>query len=1095
MKRRLLQALAYAPPPLRRRAYLRSLGFDSAEVARLQFKLAETLEERLQSFRVLHDMYVRRGLIDPTPTGLRFTVFSVLPTTAIFVGIRDGTVVSTMSLIEDSPLGVPMEKLYREEIGRRRLERRRFAEVSALAVQTEARGKGLALMMYNLMFRWAFFHRSVDELVIAVHPKAEGFYRDVLLFDRFGDLRAYESLKDAPAVALKLDLQTFVRRTRALYNRRRRPGETVPVQNLYHFFCEGRFPNLFMPTLRADTSRRLPPPAWSHEDVSRLFEEHGFDIASLTSEERRFFILEYPNMDWSIPRARGFRRSMSGLREGGRTGSPAADALLGAAAHAPSHDNTQPWRFTADTKTGRIAFHVDEGRDASPLNAGQRLSRLAVGCAIENFHRTARLNGWSVAVEDPPATAVAMLRVTDEGLAPPRVDGAIFARTTNRRLYGKRPVPPAVLERLSSKTPDLNGIKTHWILARPRIEVLADLVGRAERIVFAHGESRRARQARVRFDREREDAVSDGLPLGSLELSRTRERLLRLAARLPNRAVKALGLPVLEGSRAANLVRSASGLCLVVAPDASLASDLAAGRAAARAWLALTDEGLAAQPLLALIGLDAIPEHGAPKLVASFSSAELSALRSNLRTWAPEIGPGSPAFLLRFGDAPPPTARSGRQPLEAVTRQAPLEPPRQPVLTPAPVPVRKSRRARVLFVGEAISFSHASRPFALACGINPDLFEAVFACDTRFRHLFPPVDFEIVPLRSIPSEQFLDALAAGSPLYDIKTLEEYVEEDLRLFREVAPDIVLGDFRLSLGVSARIRGIPYVNLAETCWSPYAKLKIPLGENPVARLIGPRAAYAIFNLVRTVALAYHALPMNAVRRSHGLQALRPDLRRVFTDGDYVLYFDVPELTPMYRLPANHQYLGPVLWSPTVPLPPWWSDMPRHLPVVFVTLGSFTPPAALPVILDALAPLPVTVVAETRGARVQPVPKNAFVADFLPRDRMIKEARLVVCGGSTSSSHQALAQGRPVLGIVTNMSEHLNMQAIEQAGAGRFVRAGSVEPAALGDLVQSLLVRAAYTEAAEGLAATFRHYDAATRLQDFLARIPVHTSSSML
>lgn len=85
--------------------------------------------------------------------------------------------------------------------------------------------------------------------------------------------------------------------------------------------------------------------------------------------------------------------------------------------------------------------------------------------------------------------------------------------------------------------------------------------------------------------------------------------------------------------------------------------------------------------------------------------------------------------------------------------------------------------------------------------------------------------------------------------------------------------------------------------------------------------------------------------------------------------------------------------------------------------------------------------------------------------------------------------------MLGIVSNMNQHLNMQAVEGAGAGRFERAGRLESRALGDLALSFLARPAYTEAAQGLARTLSRYDAATRLQDLLARIPVHTSASVL
>ena len=1095
MKSRLLQALGYFPQPIRRRSYLRHLGFEPAEVSRIEFKLAETLEERLQSFRVLHDMYVRRGLIDPTPTGLRFTVYSVLPTTAIFAGIRDGKVFSTMSLIEDSPLGVPMEKLYREEIGRLRLQRRRFAEVSALAVETESRGKGLALMMYNLMFRWAYFYRGVDDLVIAVHPKAEDFYRSVLLFDRVGGLRAYETLKDAPAVALRLDLQTAVPRYRALYGRRKAPGGPNVIQNLYHFFCEAQFSNFFMPTLGTDTSRRVPPPAWSTEDVSKLFEEHDFDITSLTSEERRFFILEYPNLDWSIPHGRGFRRKDTGLREGGRTGSPVADALLAAAVRGPSSDNTQPWRFTVDSKTGRIAFYVDEGRDRSPLNAGQRMSRLALGSAIENLLQTASVNGWTVAEEAPPAPALAMFRVSDDGGVPPKADGPLAARVTNRRLYSGRRLAGPVLERLAAKTPDFEGVKTHWILSRHRIEALAKLAARAEVLVFSKASLRRARLSRIRFDRKRGEEVTEGLPVASLELSRAHEAFLSRVASLPDWLVSTIGFARSVGSAAEKLILSASALCVVVAPDAGEVSDLAAGRALQRAWLALTEEDLVAQPMQSLVVLETILARGAPRLVASLSKAKLAALHDELRAWLPEIGSGSPAFFMRLGDAPAPGGRTGRQPLEAVTRQAPLVPSRRPRSSPAaPVPGKRSRRTRVLFVGEAISFMHVRRPFALANSMNPDLYEAVLACDFRFRHLFPPVNFQIIPVRSIPSEQFLDALSAGSPVYDVNTLEEYVEEDLRLIREVAPDVLVGDFRLSLGVSARLTGTPYIAIAEACWSPYVEPRHPRTEHPAVKRVGPTTTQVISAPIRAIAFAYHSLPMNVVRRRHGLPWLGLDLRRVFTDGDYTLYVDVPELTPMYELPPNHQYLGPILWSPPVPLPPWWDELPRHLPIILVALGSMMRREILSIVLDALEPLPATVLAETRGEPLPVAPKNAYLADFLPRQRVANEARVVICNGSTSSTHQVLAEGVPVVGIVSNMNQHLNMQAVSLAGAGLYTRAGEVEPGLVRDLVLQILARSSYSDAARALARTLAKYDAAARFQDLISKIPVHTATGI-
>jgi UDP:flavonoid glycosyltransferase YjiC (YdhE family) len=151
-------------------------------------------------------------------------------------------------------------------------------------------------------------------------------------------------------------------------------------------------------------------------------------------------------------------------------------------------------------------------------------------------------------------------------------------------------------------------------------------------------------------------------------------------------------------------------------------------------------------------------------------------------------------------------------------------------------------------------------------------------------------------------------------------------------------------------------------------------------------------------------------------------------------------------------------------------------------------------LPIVLDALETLPVTVMAETRGEPLPSTPKNAYLADFLPRQRVAREAQIVICNGSTSSTHQALSEGVPVVGIVSNMNQHLNMQAVSLAGAGLFARAGEVEPGLVRDLVLKLLARPSYPEAARGLARTLAKYHAAERFQDLISKIPVHTTTGI-
>ena len=74
----------------------------------------------------------------------------------------------------------------------------------------------------------------------------------------------------------------------------------------------------------------------------------------------------------------------------------AIDTLVRAATLAPSGDNTQPWSLEVNEEARRLAFFVNETRDRSPMNAGQRMARIAIGSAVENVLQAAKHNGWSV---------------------------------------------------------------------------------------------------------------------------------------------------------------------------------------------------------------------------------------------------------------------------------------------------------------------------------------------------------------------------------------------------------------------------------------------------------------------------------------------------------------------------------------------------------------------------------------------------------------------------------------------------------------------------------------------------------------------------
>jgi UDP:flavonoid glycosyltransferase YjiC (YdhE family) len=351
-----------------------------------------------------------------------------------------------------------------------------------------------------------------------------------------------------------------------------------------------------------------------------------------------------------------------------------------------------------------------------------------------------------------------------------------------------------------------------------------------------------------------------------------------------------------------------------------------------------------------------------------------------------------------------------------------------------------ARVRRILWIAEGVTLAHIARPVAAHRSLDANDWSSIFACDPRRKKYLDGFEGEYVPLASIEPQQFLRALRDGSPLYDVPTLMRYVEADLALIGSVKPDLIIGDFRLSLSVSARLASVPYATIASACWSPYYQPgSWPTPELPITRLLPLPIARALFRLARPAAFALHSAPLNTVRRKFGLPTLGLDLRCVYTDADFVLYADLPELYPTSSLPPSHRFVGPPLWEPSAQIPDGWASRHADRPGIYVTLGSSGSATLLPAIVDTLGDLPVEAIVATAGQiQLSTPPPHILVTEMLPGIEVSKRSDLVICNGGGLTCYQALSAGVPVIGIASNLDQFLNMQAIERAGVGLTLRA---------------------------------------------------------
>jgi UDP:flavonoid glycosyltransferase YjiC (YdhE family) len=374
------------------------------------------------------------------------------------------------------------------------------------------------------------------------------------------------------------------------------------------------------------------------------------------------------------------------------------------------------------------------------------------------------------------------------------------------------------------------------------------------------------------------------------------------------------------------------------------------------------------------------------------------------------------------------------------------------------------RRPKILFVADAVTLAHIGRLYALADSLDPNLYEIAVASASTYDTLLPTRHWKRFNLKGMSSSNFLNNARAGKLPYTKEMLYGYVEDDLRIISEFKPDLIVNDWRHSMAISARLKHVPYMTLINAHWSPYAQPNFMMPDLPMSRWLGPKLTNILFKIGRKAAFALLSRPHNQARKHFGVPTIPPDLRHVFCDADLTLYPDVPEQVPTFDRPDTHHYIGPINWCANVPLPDWWSELPANEPIIFVSLGSSGDPALLPNLLKGISHRTEPICVVSTGANIgNDLPKNIFVASFLPADAMMERACLLICNGGIMS-HHALEKGIPVLCVPSNLDQYLCTHYISRVGAGIMARSQHTSSEEFGIMADALLQSSQYRNAAQ-------------------------------
>jgi hypothetical protein len=341
---------------------------------------------------------------------------------------------------------------------------------------------------------------------------------------------------------------------------------------------------------------------------------------------------------------------------------PGPLGLVRAGILAANPHNTQPWLFQVGAT--RIELFADTRRNLGAFDPYLREMHIGLGCALENMTRTARVQGYDVAVTlhpGPLAAAgaaprpqpVATLALSPARPRPDQLVEAIPRRHTDRGAYATgRPVPGEILEAMWAAFQDDTDVRLFLFSAAGERKQFGDLVLAATEAIITDPEMVAASDRWFRhrwFDvqRKRDGLTLDAAALGSL--------VTVVGKLLPPASAETSHRYWRDATRDVQIPTTALFGLIAVRDLYDRPQALRAGQRWQRLHLMGTARGLAMQPINQPIEMvDRERELGKPPHAA----AALAALTG-------EAG-WKPTFAFRAGLPTQPAGPSPRRPVDAV---------------------------------------------------------------------------------------------------------------------------------------------------------------------------------------------------------------------------------------------------------------------------------------------------------------------------------------------------------------------------------------------------------------------------------------------
>jgi UDP:flavonoid glycosyltransferase YjiC (YdhE family) len=257
--------------------------------------------------------------------------------------------------------------------------------------------------------------------------------------------------------------------------------------------------------------------------------------------------------------------------------------------------------------------------------------------------------------------------------------------------------------------------------------------------------------------------------------------------------------------------------------------------------------------------------------------------------------------------------------------------------------------------------------------------------------------------------------------------EACVRAEAELIRRIAPDRVLGVFRFTGALSARLAGAPYDALVCGCMTPACAETLGFAPGEP----GEREQ------AQAVAFFRHAAASRAAAALQRLGLHRVDDAWALLLGDRTFLWDMPEFQPL-RPDPHLVHVGPIRWDGW-PVDPGAAERLEALrpPVAVISFGTGGGHGAVAARLAEVLQRLGYSIALAAGGREHPAWPAAgprFAAfDFLPVDRALERASVVACHGGQGIAFEAMRRGLPLLVMPFQPEQSQNGRCLERLGCG--------------------------------------------------------------